>query len=133
MDLVTDLDPETEALAVRMFAAVAAGDKDELLRTHAADCVVWHSFDEREVDLDTVFKILGALADNLKDVRFENQRRQALPDGFLQQHVITGTLSNGDALRMPSCMIIRVSDGQVTRVEEYIDGPAIRSLASHGS
>jgi ketosteroid isomerase-like protein len=30
-------------------------------------------------------------------------------------------------------MIIRVSDGQVTRVEEYIDGPAIRSLASHGS
>ena len=131
MTVVSDLGPEIDALADRMFAAVAAGDTDEILKTHVADCVIWHSFDDREVGLDVVFQILGALVANVKNVRFEEVRRRAFTDGtkgFIQTHVITGILANGDALRVPSCMFIYVKDGWITRVEEYIDSDVVRML-----
>jgi len=131
MTVVTDLNPDTEALAERMFAAVAAGDKDEILKVQRADCKIWHSFDDRVVDLPTVFVILEALVATVKDIRFEEVRRRAFTDGtdgFIQTHVITGTLSNGDAVRVPSCMFIYITDGWVTRVEEYIDSDVVRML-----
>ena len=54
-------------------------------------------------------------------------RRELLPDGWFQQHVLEATLANGREMRMFACCTITVKDGVVTRVEEYLD-PAQASV-----
>ena len=42
-------------------------------------------------------------------------------DGVLQQHVLRGSLPDGTEVELHAAMYLRVKDGQVARIEEYLD------------
>jgi len=48
-------------------------------------------------------------------------RRVPAADGVLQQHVLRGTLPNGQPVALHAAMYLRVRDGHITRIEEYLD------------
>jgi hypothetical protein len=61
-------------------------------------------------------------------MRYEEIRREVLPDGFLQQHVLRGTAPDGTALEVPAILRIYCADGIITRVEEYLDTAQTQAL-----
>ena len=108
-------------VAERLFAAIQSGDTAAVSDVYAPDVKVWHNNDQVTQGRDDNLRVIGWLAKNIPDLRYEEIRRQALPNGFVQQHVLRGTAPNGKLLEVPACIICEVVDGHVTRLDEYLD------------
>ena len=108
-------------VAERLFAAIQSGDTATVSDVYAPDVKVWHNNDQVTQGRDDNLRVIGWLAHNIPDLRYEDIRRQALPTGFVQQHVLRGTAPNGKLLEVPACIICEVVDGHVTRLDEYLD------------
>jgi ketosteroid isomerase-like protein len=65
---------------------------------------------------------------NVASLRYEEVRRKPVSGGVLQQHVLRGDAPNGAQLEIPSCMLISVVDGRITRIEEYLDSAQFAAL-----
>ena len=106
-------DEETLALADQMFRCIEEGDLDTLRGLYADDIVVWANFDGVEQSLESSMKILRWLTRTLGDRRYEVRRREIIPGGFLQEHVLRGTAPDGTSIAI---RFTRVSS-QVCKVE----------------
>jgi uncharacterized protein len=112
---------EVEALADRFFGAVEAGDLDELRRLYHPEARIWHNFDQVAQTVEENLRTLAWMVGRLFDRTYDVARREVLPDGFVQQHVLRGLTRNGEPFAMPACMVVHCRDGRVARVEEYLD------------
>lgn len=122
----------TEALDVaeRFFNAIEAGDVETVRDIYHPDVVVWHNYDgldRRETgdSRDENLKVLAGLPKRIAGAKYDIWYREATATGFVQQHVLRGTMPNGKPIELPACIICRVEDGHITRLDEYFD-PAIR-------
>jgi ketosteroid isomerase-like protein len=112
---------EMEALADRLMGAIEQGDIDTLRACYTDDVRIWHNFDEVDQTLDENIKVMHWMARRLLDRKYDIVSRRFFPDGWVQQHVLTGQTADGTPFRMPACIIIQVRDGRVCRLEEYLD------------
>ncbi|MEI7593451.1 MAG: nuclear transport factor 2 family protein [Actinomycetes bacterium] len=117
-------------LADRMFRSIESGDFDQLAACYSPDIVVWTNVDEKELDQVESLHLVRWLCNNLDDLRYDVTRRVALPDGFIQEHVLRGTAPNGATIAMPACVIATVTNDKITRIHEYLDPSGVASLAS---
>ena len=120
---------DTLDLANRFFTAIEAGDTATLVELYAPDVKVWHNFDQAEQGRDENLKVLTWLTRRVPDMRYEEIRREVLPDGFLQQHVLRGTAPDGSAIEVPAILRIYCTDGTIVRVEEYLDPAQAAALS----
>jgi len=123
-DTLDSHDPESQdtlELADRLVAAIEAGDIDSLRRIYAPTAEIWHNFDQLTQTVDENLATLQWLVERLPERRYDVVRRERLPDGFVQQHVLVGTTRSGGRLEMPACLIVRVAEGCITRLDEYLD------------
>ncbi|MDT2007867.1 DUF4440 domain-containing protein [Rhodococcus opacus] len=120
-------------LADRFFAAVSCGDEAALTELYAPDARIWHNDDGREQTVTENLRVLRWLSRTLENLRYEDIRRHRLPDGFAQQHVLRATLPDHGPLEVPASLFVRVADGRITRIDEYVDSAATRprALAAH--
>ena len=95
-------DDETLALADRMFRDIEQGDLDDLREIYDPGIVVWANYDDREHDLEGSMRLLGWLCAKLGDRHYDVRRREVIPGGFLQEHVLCGTAPDGSAVAMPA-------------------------------
>ena len=58
---------------------------------------------------------------------YDLQRLELLSNGYLQQHILSGTTNNGVNILVHACVICTVSNNKITRLEEYLD-PAPASV-----
>ncbi|EME20442.1 nuclear transport factor 2 family protein [Rhodococcus triatomae] len=115
-------------LADSFFAAVCGGDVDTLTELYAPDARIWHNEDGREQTVRENLRVLRWLARTLENFRYEDIRRHALPTGFAQQHVLRAVLPGHGLLEVPAALFVRVTDGRITRIDEYVDSAAIAPL-----
>jgi ketosteroid isomerase-like protein len=116
-------------VADAMFAAIESTDLDALRALYSDDFVAWTNV-AGESDVDATMKVLGWLTSRLSDIRYDVARRQSLPDGFLQEHVLRGTAPDGTAIAMAACVIATVTDdGRVSRIHEYLDPGGVAALS----
>jgi ketosteroid isomerase-like protein len=108
-------------IAERLFAAVAAGDLAGVRALYAPDVRVWHNVDNVAQTAEENLVTLQWVAANIRDLRYEEVRRQATADGFVQQHVLRGTVGDGVAVEIPACLVATIRDGRITRLDEYLD------------
>lgn len=128
MSLQSDLDPQTETLAAAFIAGIEKGNIPRLHELCSTDVVIWHNNDDQEVDLDHVARTLSWLCRNVRDLRYADVRRRAFTGGYVQQHVLTGVAPSGAALHLPACLIVQVSNGLISRIEEYLDSAGVEVL-----
>lgn len=117
-------------LCHRFLDAIERGDLRTVLEIYAPDVVVWHNTDSvcqtREENLRVVASIFELLADR----RYTERRVVGFEGGFIDQHVLTGRLRSGEIFRLPACLICAVSEGRITRLDEYLDQKTVdRQLA----
>jgi ketosteroid isomerase-like protein len=115
-------------LADRFFAAIEAGDIAAVREIYAPDAEIWHNTDLLVQTPDDNARTLGWITTNLRDVQYTQIRRSATDDGFVQQHVLVATNRAGQRIEVPACIVTRIRDGRVTRLDEYIDSAAVTAI-----
>ena len=115
-------------VAERLFAAIPAGDIDTVRALYAEDAVIWHNNDNATQGPEENLRTLRWVSRNIAGLRYEEIRRQETAAGFVQQHVLRGTAPNGTALEIPACILCTVVNGQITRLEEYLDSAHTAAL-----
>jgi uncharacterized protein len=127
---MTETTTTTDALAVadRFFAAIDAGDLEAVRAIYADDAEIWHNTDGVVQTRDENLRTLGWVVTNLRDRSYDEVRRSAMDDGFVQQHVLRATRADGERVEIPACIVCRVADGRITRLDEYIDSAHVARL-----
>jgi ketosteroid isomerase-like protein len=115
-------------LADRFFAAIEAGDIAAVREIYAPDAEIWHNTDLVVQTPDDNARTLGWITTNLRDVQYTQIRRSATDDGFVQQHVLVATNRAGHRIEVPACIVTRIRDGRVVRLDEYIDSAAVTAI-----
>jgi ketosteroid isomerase-like protein len=117
------------AFAERFLAAIQAGDGEAVRACYAPDAKIWHNIDGIEQSVDDNLKSLRWFVRKLPDRFYRLQRREAISDGFMQQHVLEATLPDGTPWKMSACVVVQMKDGVITRLDEYLDSAETRALA----
>lgn len=94
---------------------------------YADDATIWHNFDKVNQTRADNIKTLLSLHRSLTNMRYEEVRRTIVDDGYYQQHVLRGTAKNGE-LDLPAALRVYVSDGRITRLEEYLDTAQVAAV-----
>ena len=97
---------------------------------YSTDALIWHNTDGVAQSVDENLRVLGWIARNVKDFRYEDVRYQPTATGFVEQHVTCGTSPGGTPFAIPACIVCTVVDGLVTRVDEYLDSAQAAGIAS---
>jgi ketosteroid isomerase-like protein len=129
---MTMTDAEMLAFAEKFVGAIQSGDVDTVRACYAPDAKLWHNTDNIEQTVDQNMKVLDWFIRTLPDRNYRIVRREALKDGFLQQHVLEATLPDGTKWKMDACCVIKVENGRITRLDEYMDSAAGKALRSFG-
>ncbi len=114
--------------ARRFIGAIQSGDADTVRACYAPDAKIWHNNDGVEQSVEENMKVLGWFMRKLPDRKYRVIRLEALPDGFVQQHVLEATLPNGEKWAMDACVVVRMKDGKIVRLDEYIDSGKVDVL-----
>ncbi|MEI7755008.1 MAG: nuclear transport factor 2 family protein [Actinomycetota bacterium] len=118
---------EINDLADRFVNAVATCDVATVEAIYADDATIWHNFDKVNQTRADNIKTLLSLHRSLTNMRYEEVRRTIVDDGYYQQHVLRGTAKNGE-LDLPAALRVYVSDGRITRLEEYLDTAQVAAV-----
>ncbi|MDP3746861.1 MAG: nuclear transport factor 2 family protein [Phenylobacterium sp.] len=118
--------------AERFVDAIQSGDTDTVRACYAPDAKLWHNSDGIEQTVDQNMKVLDWFIRTLPDRNYRVLRREALHDGFLQQHVLEATLPDGSKWAMDACVVVRIENGVITRLDEYLDSAKSAALRSFG-
>ncbi len=119
-------------LAERFVGAIQSGDTATVRACYAPDAKLWHNNDGVEQTVDQNMKVLDWFIRTLPDRQYRLVRREALPDGFMQQHVLEATLPDGTKWAMDACVVCRVKNGVITRLDEYLDSAKSAVLRNFG-
>jgi hypothetical protein len=112
---------EMHAFADRFMAALDGHDAAALRRFYAPGATCWHNFDDYDQPLDENLKLFEWMARKAPNRRYRVLRREPLPGGWFQQHVLEATLANGRQMRLFACCVITLENGLIKRIEEYVD------------
>jgi len=119
---------EVRELAAAFFDAYEHKRADLLDRIYSDDCIIWHNVFGRDTTRE----------DNLAAMRNDTgQRRRtydertinAFADGFVIQYTLGGVMHSGHRGSMPICIVGRVRDGKITRIDEYMDSSKFAAWA----
>ena len=127
-----------ENLADSFIAAIASGDADTLRSLYAPGAVIWHNGPGpgggAEQGVDDNLRTFRWLSRHLDDFRYEEIRRDPLPGGYVQRHVLRGQLADGTRIEIAACLFVTLdATGRIARIEEYADTRAsdpLRRLAA---
>lgn len=120
------------AFAERFVNAIQTGDTATVRACYAPDAKLWHNTDNIEQTPDQNMKVLEWFIRTLPDRNYRVIRREALPDGFLQQHVLEATLPDGTKWAMDACVVVKIENGVITRLDEYMDSARSAELRAFG-
>lgn len=123
--------PESiDALARRFVAAIMAKDIEAIRAVYAPDARIWHNFDNLYQTVEDNIRGVHWIHKVLQGVRYDVKRIQPFPGGYLQEHVLRGTLANGEAFAMPACVVCTVKEGRITALDEYLDSAHTKPLTA---
>ena len=115
--------------AAAYASAAAALDFDAIAELSEPGLVVWHNFDEVEVDAAGAARALRWLHGKVPDLVARDVAVLPTPQGYVRQALLTGT-GPGGPLRLHSCTVVTLSPaGKVARIEEYLDTAAMAPLS----
>lgn len=110
------------ATADRLFAAIEHGDPAALAALWSEDIVVWRQGGGRERDKARGLKVIEWFIDSTTQRSYEVLDRRIFDGGFVQQHIVHATATDGRPLAFRACLVVAVdSAGLITRIDEYLD------------
>lgn len=115
-------DRTVDEVAEAIFDAIERGDMETLASLWADDIEVWHSNDEVVQDKAQNLAVIAWMVENTASVDYRDIVRDLTATGFVQRHTLSLAFADGRTADLPVAIFASVRDGQVTRIDEYIDG-----------
>jgi ketosteroid isomerase-like protein len=112
---------EIRELCNRFFDAYENRDVEEIAKLYAPDCIIWHNVFGRDT---TGAENLAALPGGYKGQRrrtYNDRIVNTFEDGFVIQYTLNGVQHSGHKGALWICIVGRCRDGQLTRIDEYLD------------
>jgi ketosteroid isomerase-like protein len=101
--------------------AFEAADADQVRALIAPGAVIWHSFDQVDLDIASSLGELERMTDHLDGMHFDIQERFPVEDGVGLRLVLRGVLrATGQPFASYQAKFFRIHDGKITRIEEYV-------------
>lgn len=125
-------DQEIEESAAHFVDTVQRGDGEAMRACYAPDGVIWHNTDNKEQTIDENIAVLNWFVETLPDRKYTVLRREVIPNGFVQQHILSATLPTGEAWKMDACVVVSMENGKIKRLDEYLDSAAGAKLRAFG-
>lgn len=119
---------ETLELARHFMRVLETGDEAKARECLTPDARIWHNFDDHEQTVDENMRLLGWMVKNCRSREYDIQRLEEVEGGYLQQHILRMETNSGKQLEMHACVVVKVRDGKVARIEEYLDPAAVAGL-----
>lgn len=105
-----------------LFAAIERGDEPRLDELLADDVAVWRAGAQRDDDKVRAMKVLRWFIRVTAERSYEVLDRRLFPGGFVQQHILHATGTNGGLIALRVCIVITVNaDNLIDRIDEYFD------------
>lgn len=122
-----------ERLARTFIEATGAGDLETVAAMYAPDAVIWINATGTEMPAADGLGVLASLHRRAEAVRYEVLEVIPTAAGYVQRHVLHVTVPARDDLpaqdlAVPACLVVRVRDGLITRLDEYLDSGQIAPL-----
>jgi uncharacterized protein len=114
--------------AKRFVASLEGDDPEQARAFYAPDAQIWHNTDNIVQSADENIKVLKWMMRTLPNRTYRVTRLEALSDGFLQQHVLEATLPDGTPWSLQTCVVIKITNGQISRLDEYMDSAQTSAL-----
>jgi ketosteroid isomerase-like protein len=105
----------------RFYDALAAGDLDAARACFTPTAQIWHSFDAVAQDVDAAAIGWAALLEASIERGLHDIHRHLTADGLVQQHVFAMRTAAGQRIGWPVCLVVRIENDLITRLDEYID------------
>jgi ketosteroid isomerase-like protein len=103
-------------------AALCSASVDDVIDHFAPGAVAWHNDDKIEIDAVENLKRVPGLHQLVDGVGVDVLQVEPLESGWLQRFVLRGTVrSTGNQLAAHNCVVVHLSDGLITRIDEYVD------------
>jgi ketosteroid isomerase-like protein len=119
---------EIRALANKLFDGIESGKVSVLREVYAPDVAIWHNTDLVTQTVDDNVKTLEGFIADIDKRRYEDRRLDVFPGGFVQQHKLTGARKDGKAVSLHACIVCKVKNGRITRLDEYFDSAALEQF-----
>jgi len=121
-------------VAGRLFTAIESKNPAAVAALYRDDIAVWHNFSNAIQDKAANLEVLTGLCESVAEIHYDVVERLQLADGrVLQRHVLRCIAADGRETLIPACILIGVEDGQIVRIDEYLDtAQANRLRASTG-
>lgn len=116
------------AVAERFIDALNHCDADAVRGIYAPDAKLWHNFDNKLQPVEENIETMKFVHSKLSGLNYDVKQRFPIPGGFVQQHVLRGTLKSGEPFGLEACAIVKVEDGRITELEEYLDTGQAKAL-----
>ena len=118
---VTDAEA-IEDVADTLFNAIEQTDIAMIQQLWNDDVAVWHSGDPKDNDRARAMRVICWFIDNTTARRYQILDRQLFEGGFVQQHILHATGTNGATIAMRVCIVIKLgANGLISRIDEYFD------------
>ncbi len=119
---------EILSLAKRFFDGIEQGNIAILREVYDPKVEIWHNTDDLVQSADDNVKTLEGFVSRIAHRKYEQRRVHAFPGGFVQQHLLTGTRKDGEHVTLHACIVCAVSNGRITRLDEYFDSAAVENF-----
>ncbi len=122
-DTITDV-------ADQLFGAIERGDREAVQRLWSEHIVVWKVADA-DRDKDRALRVIDWFIGATTQRRYEILDRRLFDGGFVQQHILHASGSNGGgAIAMRVCIVVKLDgDGLISSIDEYFDPAEIAPAA----
>ncbi len=114
-------------LVERFVGALEAGDLEALNRCFAPDAQIWHNFDQVDASPEQNAASVKFFFQNFTRRQYRQRKIVLLEEGALLQFVVSLEKADGRTFDWPGCVVFRMADGKIARLQEYVD---LSSLAA---
>ena len=123
---------EIRDLATRFFDAYQDRRVDVIADLYAEDCIIWHSpFGRETTGAENIEKLPDSYGGQRRRT-YDDRTVNVFHDGFVIQYSLNGVQPNGHRGSLWICIVCKVRDGKITRIDEYMDSGKFAQWAGRG-
>lgn len=112
---------EVRELCAKFFDAYENRDVAEVAKLYAPDCVIWNNVFNSEMTGEKNVELLPAGYLRQRRRVYNDRIVNVFEDGWVIQYTLNGVSLSGHAGGLWVCIVAKCRDGQITRIDEYLD------------
>ncbi len=120
-------------LAKRFMDAVGRGDEAGARDCMQPDAEIWHNFDNVTQTVDENMALMQLMIAKCGHRSYHIHRFDEVEGGYVQRHRLDVSAAGSDEIHSVEVLaLIMVTDGRISRVEEFMDPEPVRVALAGG-